>query len=62
MSEMWKQGRNPLTGFRILRLGLDPDRNVLYERINQRAQRMLSLDWWRELLAFWKSMAIRVGR
>ncbi|MGA9042912.1 MAG: tRNA (adenosine(37)-N6)-dimethylallyltransferase MiaA [Terriglobales bacterium] len=40
MSEMWKQGRNPLTGFRILRLGLNPDRNVLYERINQRAQRM----------------------
>ena len=23
-----------------MRLGLDPDRNVLYDRINQRAQRM----------------------
>jgi tRNA dimethylallyltransferase len=40
MSEMWKQGRDPLQGFRILRLGLDPERKALYERINQRAQRM----------------------
>ena len=40
MSEMWKQGRDPLQGFRIVRLGLDPDRKALYERINQRAQRM----------------------
>ena len=40
MSELWKQGRDPLRGFRIVRLGLDPDRNALYDRINQRAQRM----------------------
>ncbi|HVP42356.1 MAG TPA: tRNA (adenosine(37)-N6)-dimethylallyltransferase MiaA [Terriglobales bacterium] len=40
MSELWKRGRDPLTGFRILRLGLDPDRNQLYTRINQRAARM----------------------
>ncbi len=40
MSELWKRGRDPLTGFRILRLGLDPDRNQLYSRINQRAARM----------------------
>ena len=40
MSEMLKQGRDPLQGFRIVRLGLDPDRNALYDRINQRAQRM----------------------
>ncbi len=40
MTEMWKQGRDPLRGFRIVRIGLDPDRNVLYQRINQRAQRM----------------------
>lgn len=40
MSELWKQGRDPLLGFRIVRLGLDPDRKLLYERINQRAQRM----------------------
>jgi tRNA dimethylallyltransferase len=40
MSEMWKQGRDPLRGFRILRLGLNPDRDALYARINQRAQCM----------------------
>ena len=40
MSELWKQGRDPLRGFRIVRLGLDPGRNALYDRINQRAQRM----------------------
>jgi len=40
MSDLWQQGRDPLRGFRILRLGLDPDRAVLYERINQRARHM----------------------
>ena len=40
MSELWQQGRDPLQGFRILRLGLDPDRTALYERINARANRM----------------------
>jgi tRNA dimethylallyltransferase len=40
MTEMWKQGRDPLTGFRIVRLGLNPDRDALYSRINQRAERM----------------------
>jgi tRNA dimethylallyltransferase len=40
MTEMWRQGRDPLHGFRIVRIGLDPDRNALYQRINQRAQRM----------------------
>jgi tRNA dimethylallyltransferase len=40
MSELWKRGRDPVQGFRILRLGLNPDRRALYERINHRAQRM----------------------
>jgi tRNA dimethylallyltransferase len=41
MTELWQlRGRDPLRGFRILRLGLDPERNVLYDRINRRAQRM----------------------
>jgi tRNA dimethylallyltransferase len=40
MTDLWQQGRNPLQGFRILRLGLDPDRATLYERINQRAEKM----------------------
>jgi tRNA dimethylallyltransferase len=40
MTELWQQGRDPLTGFRILRLGLDPERQALYDRINRRAQEM----------------------
>ncbi|HET7749405.1 MAG TPA: tRNA (adenosine(37)-N6)-dimethylallyltransferase MiaA [Terriglobales bacterium] len=42
MTAMWKQGREPLHGFHILRLGLDPDRNALYRRINSRAQQMFA--------------------
>lgn len=40
MTEQWKQGRDRLTGYRILRLGLNPPRERLYERINQRAAAM----------------------
>jgi len=40
MTAMWKQDRNPLSGFRILRLGLNPDRDALYDRINARARHM----------------------
>jgi len=40
MTELWQQGREPLRGFRILRLGLNPERDVLYARINQRAAKM----------------------
>jgi tRNA dimethylallyltransferase len=40
MSELWKQGRDPVHGFHIVRLGLNPDRSALYERINRRAQLM----------------------
>jgi tRNA dimethylallyltransferase len=40
MTELWQQGREALRGFRILRLGLNPEREVLYARINQRAAKM----------------------
>lgn len=40
MTELWQRGRDPLRGFRILRLGLDPDRQALYDRINRRAKQM----------------------
>jgi len=42
MTELWQEGREPLTGFRILRLGLNPEREVLYERINRRAEKMFA--------------------
>ena len=37
---MWRAGREPLQGFRIFRLGLNPERSALYERINRRAIHM----------------------
>jgi len=41
ISELWQQrGRDPLRGFAVLRVGLSPPREQLYERINQRAQHM----------------------
>jgi len=40
MTELWQEGREPLRGFRILRLGLNPEREVLYARVNQRAANM----------------------
>jgi len=40
MSELLRQGRDPLRGFRILRLGLNPERSALYKRIDERAAKM----------------------
>jgi len=40
MTELWKDGRDPLKGFRMMRIGLDPERGALYCRINQRALEM----------------------
>lgn len=40
MSEQWQEGREPLKGFRVLRIGLDPARSELYARINQRVVKM----------------------
>jgi len=42
MSDLWQRGRDPLIGFRVLRLGLDPERSALYDRINDRARRMFA--------------------
>ena len=43
MSELWKErGRDELQGFRVLRIGLNPSREKLYDRINQRARHMFA--------------------
>jgi tRNA dimethylallyltransferase len=54
MSEAWKDGREALSGYRILRIGLDPERAALYERINARARGMFAeglIEETRELIA-----------
>jgi tRNA dimethylallyltransferase len=40
ITRQWQSGRDPLTGYRILRMGLDPPRPELYARINRRAAQM----------------------
>jgi tRNA dimethylallyltransferase len=42
MTELWRRGSDPLGGYRILRLGLNPDRETLYQRLNARASEMFS--------------------
>lgn len=39
-SEIQAASRPGLTGFRVYKLGLDPDRGALHERLNRRTQRM----------------------
>jgi tRNA dimethylallyltransferase len=42
MSKMWQeQGRAPLSGFQVVRIGLNPDRATLYRRINERVLEMM---------------------
>ena len=40
ISSLFERGRAPLTGFRPIKLGLDPPRDLLYERLNARTQAM----------------------
>jgi tRNA dimethylallyltransferase len=40
LTAQWQKGRDTLTGYCILRLGLNPPRERLYERINERAAAM----------------------
>jgi len=43
LTAMWDRGRDPLTGYRICRIGLEPDRDALYERINARCANMFEM-------------------
>jgi len=36
------QGRNPITGFKLMRIGLNPPREQLYDRLNQRCAAMFA--------------------
>lgn len=42
LTQAWEAGRDPLRGFRILRLGLEPPRPLLYERLDARARAMFA--------------------
>ena len=59
MTELWKEGREPLRGFRILRIGLNPDRDELYARINRRAAGMFEHGLVAETEQLWKKYGDR---
>jgi len=40
MSEMWTEGRPRLEGYQVFKIGLNPPRAALYDRINARVVRM----------------------
>jgi tRNA dimethylallyltransferase len=58
MTAQWQKGRDALSGYRILRLGLNPPRALLYERINQRAAAMFD----RGLIEETERLIARYGR
>ena len=58
MTEQWREGRDPLMGYAMLRLGLDPPRAELYERIDARASAMFD----RGLVPETKGLLAEYGR
>jgi tRNA dimethylallyltransferase len=54
LTEIWQEGREPLRGFRILRLGLEPERDALYTRVNHRAAEMFESGLIEETAALWQ--------
>jgi len=45
LTEVHQTGRAPLTGWRILKIGLEPPREALYQRIHARTESMLAAGW-----------------
>lgn len=45
LSQVHQAGRTPLSGWRVLKIGLEPPREALYQRINARTDSMLRAGW-----------------
>jgi tRNA dimethylallyltransferase len=45
LTELHRSGREPLQGWRALKIGLSPDREALYARIHARTDAMLARGW-----------------
>src|SRR5258705_3828508 len=45
LTEIHRAGRSPLTGWSILKIGLQPEREALYQRIHNRTAAMLQAGW-----------------
>ncbi len=49
ISEVHRAGRNPLQGWRVVKVGLQPEREMLYRRIEARTDAMLASGWLEEV-------------
>jgi len=49
LTDVHRAGRKPLTGWRVVKLGLEPPREALYDRIHQRTDVMLRAGWLEEV-------------
>jgi tRNA dimethylallyltransferase len=49
LTELHKSGREPLQGWRALKIGLAPEREALYARIHARTEAMLANGWLEEV-------------
>lgn len=49
MSEVHLSGRTPLAGWRAVKIGLQPEREALYERVHARTEGMLASGWVEEV-------------
>jgi tRNA dimethylallyltransferase len=45
LTEVHREGRSPLPGWNTLKIGLNPPREALYQRINDRTEAMLRAGW-----------------
>jgi tRNA dimethylallyltransferase len=49
LSEVYREGRNPLRGWRAVKIGLSPEREALLERIHARTEAMMDAGWLEEV-------------
>jgi tRNA dimethylallyltransferase len=49
LSEVHRSGRNPLQGWRAVKIGLAPEREALYRRVHGRTESMLQNGWLEEV-------------
>ena len=49
ISEVHRAGRKPLAGWRVVKIGLMPERELLYRRIEARTEAMLESGWLAEV-------------
>src|SRR5262249_33755621 len=62
LSQLHRTGRNPLQGWRVIKIGLNPPRSALYQRIHARTDAMLAAGWLDEVRTLLSSGAPDNGK